>query len=263
MQLNIPLPQEILSILQQFVVPIIVTIAIVVVVYIVINKILSKIRVRGIISRGIEEAIRLALFAVLTIIVVAITLSSWFQIHIVAITFTALLLLFAGFLLYSIRTYIENTISYILFASSNVVKDGELVKVNVLGNVYEGRIFMAEGGYAMIDSGNNKVYIPYSLLLRSVLIKTTQNIANFKLVIRGQSLELNKVVYEVKNILSNELKMINREGIDIKPLAVKDEEVVLKVSIEVPNPRNINECYEVLTKLLTWKLPYKFSIEFE
>ncbi|MEM1644797.1 MAG: hypothetical protein QXL96_02820 [Ignisphaera sp.] len=257
------IPKDILNILYQITVPIIITIVIVMIIYVAIKKILAKIRTKGLISRGAEEAIRFALFAVLTVIVVAIALSSWFQIHIVSITFIALLLIISGFILYSMRVYIENTISYILFVSSNVVRDGDTVRVDLANKVYEGRISIAEGGYAIIDTGDNKVYIPYSTLLRSVIVKPLHNVAKFKLMIKGQSLELNKVVGEVRDIILKDLKMINKENIDIKPVKVKDDEVVLGISIEVPNPRNISECYETLARLLTWRLSYKFSLEFD
>jgi len=263
MQIDLPSFQNILNTLQQYVVPIAITITIVIVLYTIVSKILSRVRSRGIISRGAEEAIKLALLAVLAIVVVPIALSSWFQLLPVAITFITILLLIAGFILYSIRTYIENTISYILFVSSKVVKDGEFVKINILNEVYEGRISIAEGGYAIIDSDDKKVFIPYSLLMKSIIMKTLRNKAKFKLIIRGQSLELTKVVNEVRDLISNELKIINRESIDIKPSIVKDDEIVLRISVEVPNPRNVEECYITLTKLLTWRLPYKFSIEFE
>lgn len=255
--------EDILSVLYQIIMPIIITTVIVIIIYVAIKKILAKIRSKGLISRGAEEAIRFAFFAVLTVIVVAIALSSWFQIHIVAITFVALLLIISGFILYSMRVYIENTISYILFVSSNIVKDGDTVKVDIANKIYEGRINIAEGGYAVIDAGDNKVYIPYSTLLKSVIVKSLHNMAKFKLTIKGQSLELNKVVSEIKDIILKDLKMINRENVDIKPVKVKDEEIVLSISIEIPNPRNLSECYETLTKLLTWKLPYKFSLEFD
>ncbi|MEM2512417.1 MAG: hypothetical protein QXX61_04710, partial [Ignisphaera sp.] len=71
---------DILNILYQIIMPIIITTIIVIIIYVAIKKILTKIRSKGLISRGAEEAIRFAFFAVLTVIVVAIALSSWFQI---------------------------------------------------------------------------------------------------------------------------------------------------------------------------------------
>lgn len=254
--------QDLLEVVKQYVLPIVIAFVIVVVIYIIISKVLSKIRSRGIVSRGVEEAVKMAVLIASVIIVIPLTLSSWFQVFHVAITFIAILLLLAGFMLYYIRSYAENTLSYIIFISSNVVKDGEYVRVSINNEVYEGKISISEGGYAVIESDDKKVYIPYSLLIKSVITKTIRNKAMFKLTIRGQSLELSRIVNDVMNILSSELKMINRESIYITPITVSDDEVVLNISMEILNPRNIDECYKTLTELLMRRFPYKFSIEF-
>lgn len=255
--------QETWGILQQLnLIPIITAAIIVIAIYVAIKKILAQFRSKGFISRGTENAIRFITFAILALMVIVVAVSSWLQVHIVAVTFVALLIMFVGVIVYAIRTYVENAIAYILFVSSNIVKDGDNVRIYTGSNIYEGRIDVAEGGYAIIDTGDSRVYIPYSTLLKSVITKMIYNMARFKIRIKGQSLELEKVISELRNAITKEIKVINRENIDIRPIEVRDDEVVLSISLEVPNPRNINECYETLAKLLMRRLPYKFSLEF-
>lgn len=253
--------QTVWDIIWQFNLPLLIMIIfIVILIYIAIKKVLARLRVKGFISRGTEESIRFMVFAILSLIIIAVAISSWFQVHVVAITFIALLVMLVGTLIYALRTYIENAISYILFVSSGIVKDGDMVRVVTNNGVYEGRIDINEGGYAVINMIDSKVYIPYSMLLKSVITKIDRNLTSFKLRIKGQSLVLDKVINEIKTII-NEIKVVNRENIDIKPVEVKDDEIALKILIEVPNPRNIEECCETFAKLLLRKLPYQFSLE--
>ena len=233
---------------------------IVAIIYIAIRRIVSRFRSKGFISRGTEETIRFVSFTVLSLIVLAVAVSYWLQNYITAAFFITILAMFIGVMVYSIRTYIENALSYLIFVTSNIVKDGENVKIDYGGKVYEGRINITEGSYATIATENKTVFIPYSVLLKSVITKSLRNVVKFRLRVKGQNLELDKVIENIRETVKD-LKMINRESIDIKPLEIKEDEIILNLSFEVPNPRNIEECYEMLVKLLTREIPYRLSFE--
>jgi|GEM_PF-639387 len=251
------------DVLQQLnLIPLLITILCVVVVYLVTRKLLSRFRAKGLISRGTEEAVKIGALLLSAFIVITVAISSWLQMYAASILIVAIIVLIIGTGIYTVRTYVENSISYVLFVSSNVIKDGDFVRIDVGGKIYEGRISMVEGSYATIDTPNSRVYIPYSVLLRSIITKVTRYTFGFKLKINGQNLELDKVINELKEILSREMKMMVKEGLDVKPIEIRDDEIVLQVSIEVMNPRNISECYETLARVLPRKLPYRFSIEF-
>ena len=254
---------EIWNLLNQYnLLPLIVAIIVLAIVYYTLKVVLSRFRSRGVISKGTEEALRFASLTVLALIIFAIAISLFLQVYLLAIAFIALLIMFIGMIMYAVRTYVENAISYMLFVASNVVRDGDLVEIVTDNSVYKGRITIAEGGYVVIDSGGSRTYIPYSTLMRSVITKIVQNSVNFVLRVRGQGLELVKVVNDVKDILS-EVKVINRENVRIKPLTIKDNEIALSITVELLNPRNIDECYESVSRLLSRKFPYSFSLEFQ
>lgn len=246
--------------LEYHLVEILIILVVVIAIHLAIRRILSRFRTRGIISRGTEETIRFTSFATLSLIVLAVAISYWFQNYITLTFFISLLAMFIGVIIYALRTYIENALSYLVFVTSNVARDGEIIKVEYGDKIYEGKINITEGGYATIVMENNAVYIPYSILLKSIIIKSLYNIVRFKLKLRGQNLDLEKVVEDIKEATKS-LKMINKESIEIKPIEVKEDEIILNISFEVPNPRNIEECYETLVKILTRKMPYRISFE--
>lgn len=250
------------DILQQYnLIPIIGAIITLSIIYILLKNVLARFRARGIISKGTEEAMRFASITLLALIIFAIAISMFLQVHLLAIAFIALLMMFIGMIMYATRTYIENAISYMMFVSSNIVKEGDIIEIYINDKVYKGRISIAEGGYAVIDLGDSRIYIPYNVLLKSIITKVVHNVIRFILRVKGKNLELAKLVNEVKNILS-EIKIVNRENIVIKPIEVENDTLSLIISIEILNPRNIDECYDTITKLLERKLPYGFSIKF-
>lgn len=241
---------------------IVLAIAIVVVVYIATKKALSSLRIRGVISRRVEETGKMIVLVISIIIVIPMLLSSVFAVAEARWIAIAILFIIIFIGIYSFRNYLENSISFLFVVSSGIINDGDNVRIEIGDKSYEGTAIIREGEYMILRTEHGSyIYIPYSLILKSIVIKTIQSHITAKLHIHGQGIDVEKLVNDVSNIIKKSSKYIDKSSISVKPIEAGDEGVTLLLEVDIVNPRKIDECYEEMVRIITRELPYRASIE--
>ncbi|MEM2207836.1 MAG: mechanosensitive ion channel family protein [Sulfolobales archaeon] len=222
---------------------------------------LAKLRLRGIISRKFEETAKLIALAITAVIVLPAAISALVPHPLVPTVSLAVSLIVIAVVLFSIIGYVANSLSYLIVALTSTVRDGEYVRILVDGREYEGRVLLVEGNYMVLRTEPGaSVMIPYSRLLRSVIIKLSQLplVLRIKVVKPGGNID--EVVEKVANAVRKS-RLVNKTSVSVKPIEASEDGVVLIAEAEAVNPRNINDCFEDLVKILMKELPYKVSIE--
>jgi len=221
---------------------------------------LARLRLRGIISRKSEETAKLVILAIAMVITIPAALSAVTPHPLVPAVSIAVALLVVAVVLFSIMGYIANSLSYLIVATTSIVKDGELVRVEVDGKEYEGRALLSEGNYMVLKTESGaSVLIPYSRLLKSVIVKLGQVPVLLRVGIEGPRGNLDEIVRKVANVVRSS-KLVEKSSISVRPLEVSDERLVLLVEAEAVNPRNVGECYDELIKALIREIPDQLSI---
>ncbi|ADM27282.1 hypothetical protein Igag_0444 [Ignisphaera aggregans DSM 17230] len=255
LNITLPIPLDVLLYIA-------LAITIIVVVYTITKRALSSLRIKGKISRRVEETGKMIALIATMIIVIPMLLSSVFAIAEVKWITMAILLIMIFIGIYSLRNSLENSISFLFIVSSGIINDGDNVRIEFGGKSYEGTAILKEGEYMLLKTDHgNYIYIPYSIVLKSVIIKMVQSHIMAKLYIHGQGIDIEKLVNDISNIIKKSSKYIDKTNISIKPVEVDDESVTLLLEADIANPRKINECYEELIKIITREVPYRASIE--
>jgi len=232
-----------------------------VVIYHVSKAFLARLRLRGIISRRSEETAKLIILAIATVIIIPAALSAVTPHPLAPAVSIAVALLVVAVVLFSIMGYVANSLSYLIVATTSIVRDGELVRVELDGKEYEGRALLSEGNYMVLKTESGaSVLIPYSRLLRSVIVKLGQVPVVLRVEVESPRGSLDEVVRKVTNVVRSS-KLVDRSSVSVKPLEVREDRLVLLVEAEAINPRNVDECYDELVKALIREIPYKVSIE--
>jgi len=222
---------------------------------------LARLRLRGIISRKSEETAKLVILAIAMVIIIPAALSAVTPHPLVPAVSIAVALIVIAVVLISIMGYVANSLSYLIVATTSIVRDGELVRVEIDGKEYEGRALLSEGNYMVLKTESGAtVLIPYSRLLKSVIVKLSQVPVLLRIEIEGPRGNLDEIVGKVANVVRSS-KLVEKGSISVRPLEVSDEKLVLLVEAEAVNPRNVDECYDELIKTLIREIPYKVSIE--
>ncbi|MCC6015006.1 MAG: hypothetical protein LM564_04800 [Desulfurococcaceae archaeon] len=222
---------------------------------------LARLRLRGIISRRSEETAKLVILAIATVIIIPAALSAVTPHPLVPAVSIAVALLVVAVVLFSIIGYIANSLSYLIVATTSIVRDGELVRVELDGREYEGRALLSEGNYMVLKTESGaSVLIPYSRLLKSVIVKLSQVPIVLRVEVESPRGSLDEVIRKVTNVVRSS-KLIDRSSVSVKPLEVSEDKLVLLVEAEAANPRNVSECYDELVKALIREIPYKVSVE--
>ncbi|MEM1931169.1 MAG: hypothetical protein QXL79_03535 [Sulfolobales archaeon] len=222
---------------------------------------LSKLRLKGIISRKFEETAKLIALAVTAIIVLPAAISALVPHPLVPTVSLAVSLIVVAVVLFSIIGYVANSLSYLIIALTSTVRDGEYVRVLVDGREYEGRALLVEGNYMVLKTEpGTSIMIPYSRLLRSVIIKLSQVPLVLRIKVVKPGGDIDEVVEKVASAIRKS-KLVNKTSISVKPVEVSEDGVVLVAEAEAVNPKNVNDCFEDLVKILMKELPYKVSIE--
>lgn len=222
---------------------------------------LARLRLRGIISRKSEETAKLVILAIAMVIIIPAALSAVTPHPLVPAVSIAVALIVIAVVLISIMGYVANSLSYLIVATTSIVRDGELVRVEIDGKEYEGRALLSEGNYMVLKTESGAaVLIPYSRLLKSVIVKLSQVPVLLRIEIEGPRGNLDEIVGKVTNVVRSS-KLVEKGSISVRPLEVSDEKLVLLVEAEAVNPRNVDECYDELIKALIREIPYKVSIE--
>ncbi len=250
------------SLLLNIIIYIVLAIAIVATVYTIIKKVLSSLRVRGVISRRVEETGKMIVLIISIIIVIPMLLSSIFAVTEAKWIAIAILFIIIFIGLYSFRNYLENSISFLFIVSSGIINDGDNIRIEIGDKSYEGTAIIREGEYMILKTNHGSyIYIPYSIILKSIIIKTVQSHITAKLYIHGQGIDIERLVNDVSNIIRKSSKYIDKSSISVKPVEAGDNGVTLLIEADIVNPRKIDECYEEMVKIITRELPYRASIE--
>ncbi|MEL9940427.1 MAG: hypothetical protein QW348_06325 [Ignisphaera sp.] len=237
---------------------IVVAIAIVIAIYIVVGRVLRGLRVKGVISRRVEELIKIIVLVLSALIAIPIAISSfvqyslWFSVTIVVIIIIAVIV--------SLRPLIENSFSYLILVSSGLLRDGEYIQVNVDDGVYEGKVVLLEGNFMeIITSDNRIVFIPYRQVLNSVIVKQSLQILKFKLYVYGHGLDIDRIINTIREILSKSrfVTSIN----DIRLLEVKEGEASFLVEVGLRAPGVATSCISDVYKALSKSIANRFRVE--
>lgn len=239
----------------------VISIAVIYSVYYVAKIALTRLRLRGIISRRFEETAKLIVLALAAVIVLPAAVSAVVPHPLVPTVSLTVSLIVVAVVLFSIAGYVSNSLSYLLVALTSTVKDGEYVRVLVDGKEYEGRVLLVEGNYMILRTEPGaSVLIPYGRLLRSVIVKLSQLPLMLRIRVAKPGSSIDEIVEKVTNAVRKS-KLVNKTSISVRPVGVSEDEVVLIAEAEAVNPKNINDCFEDLVKILIRELPYKVSIE--
>ncbi len=241
---------------------IVLAIAIVIAVYIILGKVLSSLRIRGVIGRRVEETGKMAVLIISIIIVVPMLLSSVFEVAEARWIAIAILFMVIFIGIYSFRNYLENFVSYLFVVLSGIIDDGDNIRIEIGGKSYEGTAIIGEGEYMILKTDHGSyIYVPYSAILKSIIIKTIQSHIVAKLYVRGQGIDVEKLVNDVSSIIRKSSKYIEKSSVSVKPVEANEEGVTLLLDVDIVNPRKIDECYEEMVKIIMRELPYRVSIE--
>ncbi len=222
---------------------------------------LSRLRRRGIISRRFEETAKLLGLAILVAMFIPAVVSIITAHPLAPILSVAVAVIVVSVILASIMGYISNSLSYLVVALTSSIRDGEYIKVVVDGKEYEGRAILVEGNYMILKTEPGaSVLIPYSRLLRSVIVKLSQMPLVLRIRVASPGSNVSEVVERVAEAVKKS-RLVNKATVSVRPLEIGEDSVVLAVEAETQNPRNVGECFEDIVKTLIRELPYKVTIE--
>lgn len=167
----------------------------------------------------------------------------------------------AVIILFSIAGYVSNSISYLLVALTSIVRDGEYVRVFIDGMEFEGRVLLVEGNHVVLKTEpGTSVLIPYSRLLKAVIVKMSRLPLVLKVRVVKPGGGIDEVIEKVSNAIRKS-RLVDRATVSVRPIGVREDEVLLRVEAEAVNPRSVDDCLEELVRLLLNELPYKISVE--
>ncbi|MEM1868692.1 MAG: mechanosensitive ion channel [Acidilobaceae archaeon] len=232
--------------------------------YSIASRILFRLRVRRLLDKSIEEALRLVIALLIAAIALPLVLSLLFSIPYGLLVSVSLLVLLLVSLILAGREYLANILSYLLVSVSGVVREGEYVRIDLQSNSYEGRVLLSKGEYLALQTDHGHIiYIPYSKLHSSTIIKLASAIINLRVRIKGENIEVDRVVKDVENAIAN-CKFIDRNSISVKISGVSEENstrvLTLLVEARTLNLRNIDKAREELIETLVENLPYEASL---
>lgn len=240
----------------------VISLALIYAVYYAAKVSLARLRLKGIISRRFEETAKLIALAVAAVIVIPAAVSTVVPHPLVPTVSLAVSLIVVSVVLFSIIGYIANSLSYLIVALTSTVKDGEYVRILVDGKEYEGRVLLVEGNYMILRTEPGaSVLIPYSRLLRSVIVKLSQLPLVLRIKVMKPGSSIDEVVERVTNAMRKS-RLVNKTSVSVRPVEVSEDGIVLIAEAEAINPRNVNDCFEDLVRILIKEIPYRVSIEF-
>ena len=235
-------------------------VALLVFIYIV-GFIIDKLRMRGVISRGVEQRFKAFIYTIaLIIFVVHITSTIYANNVALSIAFVVALILFA---LYAVRYFIENLFSYFVVVLSGIVREGEHVMVRINNDVVSGVVVSIDELYTVISSQHNVyVFIPNTAILKSIVMRPRAASIAFKITFYGlESAGVEDVMRFVEDAIASS-RLINRSSVNIRLVEARGSSVTVLAEAEVLNPRNVEESYLEVMNILRQKLkPYKVRIE--
>lgn len=223
---------------------------------------LARLRLKGIISRRFEETAKLVALAVAAVIVIPAAVSAVVPHPLVPTVSLTVSLIVVSVVLFSIIGYIANSLSYLIVALTSMVKDGEYMRILVDGKEYEGRVLLVEGNYMILRTEPGaSVLIPYSRLLRSVIVKLSQLPLVLRIKVAKPGSNIDEVVERVTSAIRKS-RLVSKTSVSVRPVEVSEDGIVLIAEAEAVNPRNVNDCFEDLVRILIKEIPYRVSIEF-
>lgn len=247
----------------QSVIYIAVGIAIMAVLYVAITRLTTNLRLRGIISRKAEGIVRVLTLTIAFIVVLSLILSQ-FLAGAVWVAATVMLVLVAVALI-GLRSYLENLFGYIALIASGILKDGDRVAVEFDGFRYEGKVTIREGNYLVLTSEDRRVlYIPYSRLLKTVIIKSLQYVVQLRITVSahssGKGLELSELLNTVGDSIKR-LSYVYADTMILRPVRIEEDKIVLDLEVALVAPRNVNQLLSELLRDLSKRIPHGVEIE--
>lgn len=225
-----------------------------------VSRVLSRLRARRIITRTAEGKIRLIIFILGISLYISYVVSLvkaetlWFLI--------ALTVIVGGVVLYSVRGFLENLFSYLVISTSSVVREGERVVIRLGDEEVDGLVQEMNENYVVLRTEHNAlVYIPNSLLSKAIIVRPMLQTLKLRISLRGNNhIDVSNIVRSVQEALRR-ARLISKTSIQVKPVEVYENRVVVLIEADVLNPKNVDEAYTEIMNVLRASLPHKVRIE--
>lgn len=238
--------------------------------YMLLSRVLQRLRLKGVIDRSLEDALRLVAGVLLALVVLPIALSLLFRIEygpmisLLILSFLLLSLILSG------REYLANVLSFVIFSIAGTLKEGEYVRIDIGQSSYEGRVALSKGEYMSLRTEHGHlVYVPYSKLHSSIITKFSKALVTVKLKAKGkleddgEKLEVEELLRVVDDALSK-ATYVDRDNVTVELLRVAEteesREVILLINARISNPSNVNRAREEIVELLMKNVPYETSV---
>lgn len=232
--------------------------------YLLFSRVLQRLRLRGVIDRSLEEALRLVIGVVLALVVFPIALSLVFRIEFGPLLSLLVLSFFLLSLILSGREYLANVLSFVIFSIAGTLKEGEYVRIDLGQNSYEGRVALSRGEYISLRTEHGHlVHVPYSKLHSSVITKFSKALVTVRLKAKGEKVEVEELLRMVDDALSV-ATYVDRDNVAVELVGVEESEgsveVTLLINARISNPSNVNRAKEEMVELLMKNVQYETSV---
>ncbi|MCS7107503.1 MAG: mechanosensitive ion channel family protein [Acidilobaceae archaeon] len=232
--------------------------------YLLFSRILRRLRVKGVMDRSLEDALRLIVGVLLAVVALPLAISLLFRIEYGPLISLLILSFFLFSLILSSREYLANVLSFIIFSIAGTLKEGEYVRIDIGQSSYEGRVALSKGEYMSLRTEHGHlVYVPYSKLHSSVITKFSKALVSVRLKARGKGLEVEELLRTVDDALSK-ATYVDRDNVTVELLRVVESEdsreVMLLINARISNPANMNRAREELVELLMKNVQYETSV---
>lgn len=230
-----------------------------------ISRTLHVLKLRKIIDKRTEASLRFIFAGLISIIAVLSAASIAFEIQHGLVASGVLLIIILLPVAYVVTMYISNLFSYLIISLSNIIVEGDYIRVDIGEKSYEGRALLSMGEFLELrtDDGN-VVYVPYSKLRSSVVTKLAGAIVNLKLVMKGSNLNVADAMKTVEMALSSSTA-IDKGGSSVELTMVQETgektEAAFMIRARLVNPRNVERAKEeIMRYFLKAELPYDVSV---
>ena len=225
-----------------------------------VGRVLSRLRARRIITRSAESKVKLIVLILGISLYISYVVSLikaetlWFLV--------ALTVIVGGVILYSVRGFLENLFSYLVISTSSVVREGERVVIRLGDEEVEGLVQEMNENYVVLRTEHNAlVYIPNSLLSKAIIVRPMLQTLKLRISLRGNNhIDVSNIVRSVQEALRR-ARLISKTSIQVKPVEVYENRVVVLIEADILNPKNVDEAYTEIMNVLRASLPHKVRIE--
>jgi len=225
-----------------------------------INRAVKKLRERGALTRSAEGKFKLiVIFAGLAIYVTYVfTIIKAETFWILAIVVAAV----TGLILYSVRSLFENLFTFLIISSSNIIREGERIILKFGDEEIEGYVTELNEYYVVIRTHHNAfVYVPNSRIAQAIIVRPSQTTLKLKLSISVDgSTNVDQLIKFLEDVVLRS-KLINKSTVQIRPVEIYENRIVVVIEADVLNPRNVDQAYAEIVDLVRTMLPHRVRIE--